>query len=440
MKQKKYSIYILGTIQLGIGFGIVTLLSRWVTGNTILSSPEALIKYGILGGLGYSLMGAFAFIFFGFIATYIRRRYPTHQTIGDLLKEKTHPFGYWYTLLLLLFTGMDSMLVQAMGAAILFSLIFPVPLYLSLFLFLTFCFVIAGLGGMQRIQQFAGISIAFIFAAVILIPVYFYIQNGVHPVYEGLQLYHPYLLFWKNVDTFYFVITGILIGFGQVIIDRATWQRVYILKQNRIRTTFTLTGLIWATIPLSLSSLLLVVVYSGSFHEVKILLFQLIYKINSSLLIIIFILFCISAISSTLNAELHSSTVLTVKNCIGELFSVNEKNKWRLSYAITAFQCLLLYIIVIILSPTFLELLFFFGSIYASMIAPMLSMIFSRRKVSNLIPLSSGIAIITSLAFTSHTSHLGSIWLAFLISSFLCCFIMFWQYLFYHKLKKTSSC
>jgi len=47
---------------------------RELTGNTILSSPEALIKYGILGGLGYSLMGAFAFILFALndnIANYI---------------------------------------------------------------------------------------------------------------------------------------------------------------------------------------------------------------------------------------------------------------------------------------------------------------------------------------------------------------------------------
>ncbi|WP_404350265.1 hypothetical protein LG311_05245 [Sutcliffiella horikoshii] len=426
MTKKKYSVYILGTLQLGIGFGIVTLLSRWVTGNTILSSPEALIKYGILGGLGYSLMGAFAFILFGFIATYIRKRYPMHQTIGDLLKEKTNPVGYWYTILLLLFTGMDSMFVQATGAAILFSLIFPVPLYISLFFFFSFCFIIAGLGGMQRIHQFAGISITFIFSAVILIPVYFYIQNGVYPVYEGVQLYHPYLLFWKNIDTFYFVITGIIIGFGQVLIDRATWQRVYMLKQSRIRTIFTLTGLIWATIPLSLSSLLLVVVYSGSFHDVKILLFQLVYNINSTLLIAIFLLFCFSAISSTLNAELHATTVFTVKNAISELIPLSDQNKWHLSYWITGMQCLFLYLVVIIISPTFIELLFFFGSIYAALISPILWMIFSRDRLSSFVPSTSAIAIFLSILSSSSTGHLGAIWVSFITSTSLCaCFMLF---------------
>jgi urea-proton symporter len=439
MDKKKYSIYILGTFQLGIGFGIVTLLSRWVTGNTILSSPEALIKYGILGGLGYSLMGAFAFIAFGFIATYIRKRYPLHQTIGDLLKEKTTPVGYWYTIFLLLVTGMDSMFVQATGAAILFSLIFPVPLYISLFFFFSFCFIIAGLGGMQRIQQFSGISIGFIFAAVIFIPVYFYIQNGVYPVYEGVKLYHPYLLYWRNIDTFYFVITGIIIGFGQVLIDRATWQRVYMLKKNRIRSIFTLTGLIWATIPLSLSSLLLVVVYSGSFHDVKILLFQLIYKINSSLLIAVFVLFCFSAISSTLNAELHATTVLTVKNAISEFIPLDNQHKFRLSYWITGMQCLVLYLVVIIISPTFIELLFFFGSIYAALISPVLWMIFSRDRLSGFVPLTSAIAILISFLFSSSAGHLGTIWISFITSTFLCGCYMFLRFLSFLRKVQDSK-
>lgn len=292
---------------------------------------------------------------------------------------------------------------------------------------------------MQRIQQFSGISIGFIFAAVIFIPVYFYIQNGVYPVYEGVQLYHPYLLYWRNIDTFYFVITGIIIGFGQVLIDRATWQRVYMLKKNRIRSIFTLTGLIWATIPLSLSSLLLVVVYSGSFHDVKILLFQLIYKINSSLLIAVFVLFCFSAISSTLNAELHATTVLTVKNAISEFIPLDNQHKFRLSYWITGMQCLVLYLFVIIISPTFIELLFFFGSIYAALISPVLWMIFSRDRLSGFVPLTSAIAILISFLFSSSAGHLGTIWISFITSTFLCGCYMFLRFLSFLRKVQDSK-
>lgn len=68
MKKTDFQYYIGGAFQLGIGFGVVSLLSRWVTGNTILSSPETLIKYGLTGGIGYSLMGALALILFGILA------------------------------------------------------------------------------------------------------------------------------------------------------------------------------------------------------------------------------------------------------------------------------------------------------------------------------------------------------------------------------------
>lgn len=85
---------------------------------------------------------------------------------------------------------------------------------------------------MQRIHQLAGINVVLIFSAVIVIPVYFYIQEGVYPVYEGIKLYHPYILYVKNTEAILFIFTAILIGFGQVIIDRASWQRVFIIKKK----------------------------------------------------------------------------------------------------------------------------------------------------------------------------------------------------------------
>ena len=260
MKKLSYQYYISGPFTLGIGFGVVSLLSRWVTGNTILSSPETLIKYGLTGGIGYSLMGALALILFGFLAKRIRDSFPSHLTIGDVLKDRLTPAGYWYMIFILLLTSFYSLFVQAVGVGVLIHMIFSIPVFFGMTAFMLFCFYIGGVGGLKKIHQLAGMNVALVFAAVIIIPVYFYIQEGVHPVYEGIKLYHPYILYFKNKDALWFILTAILIGFGQVITDRATWQRAFIIQKDKVRLTFTLAGLLWATIPLAMSSLLMIII------------------------------------------------------------------------------------------------------------------------------------------------------------------------------------
>jgi hypothetical protein len=69
-----------------MGLGIISLLARWVTGTTILSSPESMVKYGVFGGIGYALMGAIALFMFSFIGKRVRQDFPVGLTIGDYLK------------------------------------------------------------------------------------------------------------------------------------------------------------------------------------------------------------------------------------------------------------------------------------------------------------------------------------------------------------------
>jgi urea-proton symporter len=426
LKREDYQFYVSGAIRLGISFGVVSLLARWVTGNTILSSPETLIKYGLTGGIGYSLMGALALILFGFMAKKIRERFPDQHTIGDVLRLKLTPSGYWYMISILLLTSLDSLFVQAMGAGILIHMISPLPIFIGMLLFLSFCFFIGGVGGMQRIHQLAGINVSLIFGAVIIIPVYFYIQEGVFPVYEGIKLYHPYLLYIKNTEALWFIFTAVLIGFGQVLIDRATWQRVFIIHKEKVRMTFTLAGLIWATIPLALSSLLMIIIFGRSYENIYSLIFELIEKIQSTVLIVLFVLFCFSAISSAISAELHATTTLFVRNVIEVFRKLTDRDKWNYTYIFSGVICVFLLVIVTILTPNPLELLFFFGNIYASMIVPMLYIILSKQKLPSLIPYASFIGAVGGYLLLPYTENLLAIWLSFAISSFIClCFTVY---------------
>jgi Na+/proline symporter len=424
LKKDDYQLYISGAIKLGVSFGVVSLLSRWVTGNTILSSPETLVKYGLIGGIGYSLVGALSAILFGFFAKKVQDHHPNQQTIGDVMKQKLTPSGYWFMIILLLLTSFHSLFIQAMGAGILIHMIFPIPHFIGILLFLIFCFFIGGVGGMQRLHKVAGVNVSLIFAAVIIIPVYFFIQEGVYPVYDGIKLYHPYLLYIKNSDAIWFIFTAIFVFFGQILIDRATWQRIFILKKEKVRITFTLTGLIWATIPLALTSLLMITIFGGGFEDIYTLFFELVNKIQSTVLIALFVVFCISSIASALSAELHATTSLFVKNVMNMLFVLTNGEKWKYTYIFSGAICLCLLVIVSILTPKTLTLLFFTGNIYAAVICPILYIILSKSVLPFIVPFSSFIGAAGGFVLLMITPDFKAIWLSFAISAFIC-FIVF---------------
>ncbi|WP_059172323.1 hypothetical protein [Bacillus sp. FJAT-27445] len=435
MKKIDYNNYISGTIKLGVGFGVVSLLSRWVTGNTILSSPQTLIQYGLIGGIGYSLVGAFCLILFGLLAKKIYGDFPDQQTIGDVLQQKLTANGYWCMVTVLTITSLYSLFIQAVGAGILIQMIFPIPVFMGMLFFLTFCFFIGGIGGMQRLHQLAGVNVTVIFAAVLIIPVYFFIQDGVYPVYDGIKLYHPYIFYIKNTDAFWFIFIAIFVFFGQILIDPATWQRIFILKKNKIRLTFALTGLIWATIPLAFSLFIMIVLFGKGFEDIYSLFPELVNKIQSTVLILLFVVFCFSAIASTMSAELTAMTSLFIKNIMGVFRSLTNNEKWKYTIIFSGAICLFLLIIVSIQSPVPVKLLFVFGNIYAAIISPMLTIILSKKVQPFIVPFSAIIGACGGSLFLLVIDNFAAVLLSFAIPTITCLVVLLYQLLNYKRIE-----
>jgi Na+/proline symporter len=433
LDKKNYQFYVTGAVKLGVGYGIVSLLARWVTGNTFLSSPETLMKYGLTGTIGYSLMGSLALIFFGLLAPKIRTKYKEHQTIGDVLQSKLSPSGYWIMITFLFITSLYTIFIQAMGAGILLHLLFPLPIFVGLSIFLLICFLFSGVGGMQWLHTLAGVTVTLVFATVIVIPVYFFIQEGLYPVYDGIKLYHPYLLYFKNYDAIWFTFAAIIIGLGQALTDCATWQRVFIIQKEKIRLTFTLSGVLWATIPLSLSTLVIIVIFGRGYKNIYTILFQLVDKIQSNILIVLFILFCFSAIASALSSSLHAITVIVVRNIIGYFHEQTENNKWKWTHVFSGAVCLILLILISSIPTKPIELLFFSGNIYASIIIPMLYIILSKDPLPTIIPISALIGFISGILFIPIVGNLQSIWISFAVSGFLCFCYLYYTLTFHVK-------
>lgn len=420
MSYQSFREYVQGAAKIGIGVGVMSILARWVTGNTIFASPEALVKYGIFGGIGYALMGAIALIAFGWLGKRVRKEYSEGQTIGDFFQFKLHRLGYWMMIAILLIISIEGMFMQGIAAGVLTNILFGIPISIGMLCFFLFCVVYVGFGGIVLIHRLAFFQVICMFAAAILIPLYFFIEKGVENVYQGIRLYHPYLLVLNNHEGIFFIFTGLLIGFGQVFVDQATWQRLYMIEEKKIVPTFLLSGLVWATVPLAFSSLIMVVIFTGGFHNIYSLLFDLIRKIDTLFLLVVFVLCSFGAITSAFGAGLHSMISLIAGN-VYPLFKpdANERQKMRMGYLLAVTIGVLSFVLTFYFTPTLLELLFFFGIIYAALIVPVLVIVLSRGKVDNFIPLCALIGLAAGYASRYKVGNLDAVWVSMMVSSLL---------------------
>lgn len=417
MRSRTFQEYVQGPIQIGMGLGIISLLARWVTGTTILSSPESMVKYGVFGGIGYALMGAIALFMFSFIGKRVRQDFPEGLTIGDYLKARLHPLGYWILIVILVITSLHILFIQGMAASTLCQFLFDTPLYVGLFFFFAFCVLYAGFGGLKLIHGFAAFQVISMFAAVILIPLYFFVKEGIQPVYDGIRLYHPYMLVINKYDLWSFLFAGLLVGFGQFFFDLTSWQRLFMIEMKKVRLTFSLSGLIWIIFPLSFSSLFIMVIFTGGFTDIHSILAGLANKITTPFFFILFVLCAISAITSTFGACLHSLVSLIVANIL-EPLQTEKSDQQKIRMACLLSICIggLVFVATLFYSPNLLELLFYSGNIYSALLAPILIIVFSKGKVADYIPISAVLAIVASYIIQPHVSEFQSIWFSGLAS------------------------
>lgn len=179
--------------------------------------------------------------------------------------------------------------------------------------------------------------------------------------------------------------------------------------------------------PLALSSLLMIVIFGRSFGDVYTLFIELVDKIQSTVLIVLFVLFCFSAIASAISSELHATTTLFVRNVLELFRPLTKDEQWKYTYIFSGAICVFLLATVSILTPSPLKLLFFFGNIYAAIITPMLYIILSKNVQPFIIPFSSFIGALSGLIFQQVTNDLKSIWLSFAVSTFICLIVLLYK-------------
>jgi len=366
--------FLLGKKSLGIATGTAIILVYWITGNTLLAAPEAVYQYGILGDIGYALMGGVGLLVFAPVAKAIKTNYKNVASIGDFFYQKYQSITLKYLLIVMTsFHLIGIIATQAIGGGKIIEYSSHLPYELSiLFVFLTatlsFLF-----GGFQSIVRVGLIQVMVILCVALLIPPFNYLKYGAVDIYQHIKAFQPVKLDLGHGPGQYFLMGGLLSGIGAVFMDQFFWQRAHQFKKQVVAPSLSLSAVIWIFVPLSFGSLAFIVMANEMELSRTLDLIPAIVQISEGTIIRPFLLVAVwSALISTTGIALNSLTSLVMNYFYpaGKELTIKKAKGCMVILAFISF------IISLLADGSMLELLLFFGVVNTSVIFPTIFSLF----------------------------------------------------------------
>lgn len=361
--------YLLGSKSIGIATGTAVVLVYWITGNTLLAAPEAVYNFGILGSIGYALTGSIGLIMFALIASRIKQQDTTIKSIGDFFYLKYKSLRLKRLLLLITFLhllGIAS--TQGIGAGTLLTHAFHLPYSVSV----AIVFIIATLsilfGGFTSIIRIGLIQVMIILSIALIIPAFLFLKMGAVNVYTDLTILSPEHLDIGNQEGQLFLLSGLFLGMGAVLMDQFFWQRNYVFNKQVVVSSFLNSSIIWFFIPLGFGSLAFIaLISSGNRSEITSFI-PLFVELTGGPFIRPFLLVAIwCALLSTLGIVLNSLVSLLT-------YYVFEGNKSVKTVRMTVLGISCVgFVICLFPHQSMLELLLLFAVINCAVIFPTLA-------------------------------------------------------------------
>ncbi len=373
--------------------GVIILLARWISGNFLLSSPSALISYGFMAGICYTIATAISFIVLGSFLNKSGYSQSQHQQSFLMVRmhEKLSGINLKVIRLFYLLTGIEIWLIQFISISVLSTIMFNIPVPITLAMFLVGMLVLDRFMSLKGILWLDTLFIILLFSLLIFIPIFYFVQNGASTVYEGIRLYHPYLFYFKNSEILLFYVVIQLAILGQVLFDKSTWYLVAFIKPKKVRRSLFSSGVVLALLTLSFTAILMIALYSGSYGQFQILVLTFLYEVQPGFLTFAFLVITILAIVTTLIVEMRATK---------HFFSTRKPYYYYLIGLMV-----LLFSLFLSIKITILGVIYCFAFIHITMLPFIIILLFTKRTIHKhswfAILLSILIGIIVGLYFSA---------------------------------------
>jgi hypothetical protein len=350
----------------GIGLFSIALLSRWSTGNILFTGTEGLLRFGIIEVLAFSLAGFMAFITMIPIARRVTKETKSFSLL-EILENRLNFRAYWWMrrlLLLGLFFNL-CLLGNAVGI-LLYSFSIPVYAGMSLFFFAGFLLVIF-LKWKQYIR-YSMLKVGILFLLIIMVLVHSYLLEGVQVVYDGIRLYHPYLLFiaWRKFPLLFLSYWCVL--FGILIADFNTWSVLLNHKGDKKELGLLVTGFLWGTIPFSFALIALSAIYLRGFDSVLSVFKHIFVRYDNWVVTLVLISLMLLILMGTFFSSLRT------------LFNFYAKKSSRYIWIIGIIFVVVIPFVVKLFSLSILDLFFLSGSFFAACVPVLLHLLWKKNE------------------------------------------------------------
>ncbi|MHB1651592.1 MAG: hypothetical protein ACYCVD_03835 [Desulfitobacteriaceae bacterium] len=399
-----------------MSFSALLVITRWTSGSTILIALESIITFGLLGGLGYALGTVLAFLLFAFLAERISKEWSTYGNWIGYWRVKLKPFGFMIVLLLGLFTSSGVLFMQEVAGAMVFQALSGVPAATGATVIFVLGVFMFSLPKSPWSRKLGLIQIALLFLVTIFLPINLFVRESVERIFNGVRLYHPYLLVTNYDGVGYFVLALVLITFSKLLLDQPVWQTAMGLDRRKVVPALGLAGLVGAVLLLAFSSLVLTVIYSGGFHDVTSILKDLLRK-ELAILLDLFVLSLLGAIVYTFVAELRSLVKIWQEFVLKWDSGTHPGRSAYESRYLAILQAGVIFVFSVFLRPSLIQCLFFFGIVNAAALVPLLAVALQKGRSGGLILLSTLAGVLAGYIFYPAAGYVNAVFMAALVSA-----------------------
>ncbi len=372
----------------GLGIGVTTtyLLERWITPFALFVGAESMLNYGVLASFLFALIGFLVFLCFSFFILRVKKQSPNLKSLSEWLSFKMDGSeGAFFQRILRVLYSLD-IFILGVGGGVLWYAAFRLPMVIGTGISLVILGLISWIFDKTEWGRNYRIYILGIFfALLVFFIVYPFLVNPIQAIYDGIRLYHPYLLVIQEKELALYIMAVFSIFMGRILISPSAWKLVEYKSKMKIRSSLLLAGAIWATLPIAFSALLYPVISQGTIGPIE-EVFYFVSRSTPSPIIKFVFLFMIGLIF--LRAGRH----------IVRSIHSNEADLKFKNYILYMYIVPIAYVLYSIFQPTLLDLFFLIGIFYASILIPMLFMVIVEKHGGWMIPFTFLISCLFGLA------------------------------------------
>jgi len=241
--------------EMGLSEGTYSLINQFISGATFLF-PFILTEKGGLSS--FFILSIVPFLLYFLLVKLTSSQERMNQLFPFQLDTSMKATPFY--LLIFAFSSIGSILIHTSLIAIIFRDLFHLSPVLGVFLFLSFGFIIFGLGGNYGVNKIGTLISFAIFFVVSFTALTIYLRTGIGLVYEQFNYYFNGIFSGSFTENGLSFLTFLFIMLGHTITSFSFWSSINIVKSNHRLSALRFSIFSWTALSLAFAVLTIYIV------------------------------------------------------------------------------------------------------------------------------------------------------------------------------------